>query len=58
MTDWKKYEKRVQELEAEGMTTSDAQGIADMEHPAETCPICRAVGGKCLYHAVDRPREP
>jgi len=28
MTD---YEKRVQELEAEGMTRSDAQGVADVE---------------------------
>lgn len=27
----KQYEKRVQELEAEGMTTSDAQGVADSE---------------------------
>ncbi len=25
------YQKRVQELEAEGLTTSDAQAIADME---------------------------
>jgi len=25
------YEKRVQELEAEGMTRSDAQGVADVE---------------------------
>ena len=25
------YEQRVQELEAEGITTSDAQGIADVE---------------------------
>jgi len=25
------YEKRVQELEAEGMTRSDAQAIADLE---------------------------
>jgi hypothetical protein len=25
------YAKRVEELEAEGLTTSDAQGIADME---------------------------
>ena len=25
------YEKRVQELEAEGMTRSDAQGVADAE---------------------------
>jgi hypothetical protein len=25
------YEKRVQELESEGLTRSDAQGIADME---------------------------
>ena len=29
------YEKRVQALEAEGMTTSDAQGIADMEEMEE-----------------------
>ena len=28
MEDW---EKRVQELEKEGLTRSDAQGIADME---------------------------
>lgn len=25
------YKKRVQELESEGMTTSDAQGVADAE---------------------------
>ena len=25
------YEQRVQELEAEGLTRSDAQGVADME---------------------------
>ena len=25
------YEQRVRELEAEGMTTSDAQGVADAE---------------------------
>ena len=25
------YEKRVQELEADGMTTCDAQGVADAE---------------------------
>jgi hypothetical protein len=25
------YEKRVQELESEGMTRSDAQGVADAE---------------------------
>jgi hypothetical protein len=29
------YEKRVQELEDEGLTTSDAQGIADMEFEQE-----------------------
>jgi len=28
-----KYEQRVQDLEAEGMTRSDAQGIADAECP-------------------------
>jgi hypothetical protein len=27
----KQYEQRVRELEAEGMTTSDAQGVADAE---------------------------
>lgn len=26
------YQKRVLELEAEGLTTSDAQGVADVEH--------------------------
>ena len=29
--DWDEYRARVEELEAEGMTTSDAQSIADME---------------------------
>jgi hypothetical protein len=28
---WQLYEARVQELEAEGMTCSDAQGVADAE---------------------------
>jgi len=28
---WDKYDKRVRELEAEGITRSDAQGIADKE---------------------------
>jgi len=28
---WQLYEARVQELEAEGMTRSDAQGVADVE---------------------------
>jgi hypothetical protein len=28
---WKLYETRVQDLEAEGMTRSDAQGVADAE---------------------------
>ena len=28
------YETRVRELEAEGLTTSDAQGIADLEFPS------------------------
>jgi hypothetical protein len=27
----KQYQQRVQELEAEGMTRSDAQGVADAE---------------------------
>jgi len=27
----KQYEKRVRELEAEGLTRSDAQGVADAE---------------------------
>ena len=29
--DWDEYRARVEELESEGMTTSDAQSIADME---------------------------
>lgn len=28
------YAERVRELEAEGLNTSDAQGVADMEHEA------------------------
>lgn len=28
---WQLYQARVQELEAEGMTRSDAQGVADVE---------------------------
>ena len=32
------YEKRVKELEAEGLTTSDAQAIADMEFEAMNVP--------------------
>ncbi len=28
---WKLYEKRVEQYEAKGMTTSDAQGVVDME---------------------------
>ena len=31
MKAWDAYEKRVLELEAEGMTTSDAQGVANVE---------------------------
>ena len=29
------YEKRIQELQEQGNTTSDAQGIADMEFESE-----------------------
>lgn len=32
------YEQRVRELEAEGMTTSDAQGVVDMEFMQEYGP--------------------
>tara|TARA_R110000851_G_scaffold303152_1_gene460686 strand:+ start:95 stop:223 length:129 start_codon:yes stop_codon:yes gene_type:complete len=28
---WKEYEKRVNELETEGLTRSDAQGVVDAE---------------------------
>ncbi len=28
---WERYEARVRELEAEGLTRSDAQGVADLE---------------------------
>jgi hypothetical protein len=33
--DWDEYERRVQVLEDEGMTRSDAQGIVDMEMEQE-----------------------
>ncbi len=32
--DWKQYEKRVAELENEGLCTSDAQSVADVEFAA------------------------
>jgi hypothetical protein len=32
------YEKRVRELEEEGLTTSDAQSVADMEFEAMSIP--------------------
>jgi hypothetical protein len=32
------YEKRVRELEEEGLTTSDAQAISDMEFEAMNIP--------------------
>lgn len=32
------YEKRVEELETEGMTTSDAQGVADVEFMRNAAP--------------------
>lgn len=41
------YDKRVRELEAEGLTTSDAQGVADAEilnasrHTPELCQKCQ-----------------
>lgn len=31
MAAWDRWERRVEELEAEGMTRSDAQGVADAE---------------------------
>lgn len=41
---WEAYERRVQELEAEGMTRSDAQGCADAEEMTKenaiTCSEC------------------
>ena len=30
---WREYERRVQAYEAQDMTTSDAQGIVDIEYP-------------------------
>lgn len=51
------YEKRVQELVNQGMSRSDAQGIADLEEPGETfvnvdvsCPHC----GEAYLFAPDR----
>jgi hypothetical protein len=35
---WKLYEKRVEQYEAKGMTTSDAQGVVDMEFMQEYGP--------------------
>ena len=32
------YQQRVEELEAQGMTTSDAQGVVDMEFMQEYGP--------------------
>lgn len=32
------YERRVQELEAAGMSTSDAQGVADLEFMRDAAP--------------------
>ena len=29
--DWEEYERRVSELEAEGLDRSDAQGVVDIE---------------------------
>jgi len=40
------YEKRVQELEAEGLTTSDAQSIADMEFESMNVPDYYLVSSK------------
>jgi ribosomal protein S30 len=31
ITDWTAYEKRVRQLESEGMSRSDAQSVADAE---------------------------
>lgn len=31
MTNWVEYERRVAELEAKGLTRSDAQGVVDAE---------------------------
>jgi hypothetical protein len=39
------YEKRVRELEEEGLTTSDAQAIADMEFEAMNVPDYYLVKG-------------
>lgn len=41
----KQYEARVQELEAEGLTRSDAQGVADVEE-MKTRDYCGVCGGK------------
>ena len=36
--DWKQYEKRVAELENEGLCTSDAQSVADVEFAEASTP--------------------
>lgn len=40
--DWKQYEKRVKELENEGLCTSDAQSVADIEFAEVSTPRRRA----------------
>ena len=48
----KEYQDRVLQLEQEGCTTSDAQGIADVE--LKLCPNCKRVSNNvwdncCIY---------
>ena len=42
--DWKQYEKRVKELESEGLCTSDAQSVADVEFAEASTPRRRPSG--------------
>lgn len=41
---WREYERRVQAYEAQDMTTSDAQGIVDIEYPMPADLINRPQG--------------
>lgn len=48
--DWKQYEKRVKELENEGLCTSDAQSVADIEFAEVSTPTDRPSGATLKKH--------
>jgi hypothetical protein len=57
--DWKQYEKRVAELENEGLCTSDAQSVADVEFAASPTPSGATPGpwtGKSQIAGIEAAR--